>query len=272
MTSVNPPKGLLNLIAVVRRKFSGLSLKEATKVIMRVKEMNGGLLKGLKIVEFMKFVKKAVQEQINEEKHNVKGERQKESEMNKTCPICFVVFSKPQARERHMLVHREENEPTIDDEVTSTIDDAFPDINENVDDLDKVADEHFFECEVCGKSYSHKVSLKRHLKDHDDLKTITCDMCDLNFQRMDNLYAHKRMVHNAHKINFDALRNVPEHSLSCKMCGESFENVKKFEAHIVLKVCKGKVEISEVNGKERYQCDLCDRSYKHKKSLFAHLD
>ena len=73
---------------------------------MRVKKINGGVLKGIKMVEFIKFVEKAVMEHNNEEKHKEKEERQKESKRNKTCPICFVVFSKTQARERHMMVHK----------------------------------------------------------------------------------------------------------------------------------------------------------------------
>ena len=88
------PQGFLKLIAVVKRKFPGLSFQEATAIIVRVKRINGGVLKGLKMVEFMKFVGKAVKELVNEEKHNDKEERRKESRRNKTCPICFVVFSK----------------------------------------------------------------------------------------------------------------------------------------------------------------------------------
>jgi hypothetical protein len=53
------------------------------------------------------------------------------------------------------------------------------------------------------------------------------------------------------------------------MCRVSFENWKKFEANIVRQVFKSNMEIQE-DGEERYQCDLCDRSYKHKTSLFAH--
>lgn len=111
-----------------------------------------------------------------------------------------------------MMVHKKRDEPIIADEVPSTIDDAFPDIDENVVGLDeqKEAGGHIlmdFKCEVCGKTFRHQGSLKRHLRDHDNVKTIICNMCDLKFKRMDNLYAHKRMVHNAHKINFDVLRN-----------------------------------------------------------------
>ena len=75
-----PPQGYLKLIAVVKRKCPGLSFKEATAIIVRVKKMNGGVLKGLKMVEFIEFVGKAVKEHNNEEKHNEKEERQKESE------------------------------------------------------------------------------------------------------------------------------------------------------------------------------------------------
>ena len=78
-----------------------------------------------------------------------------------------------------------------------------------------------------------------------------------------------RKVHNMFNINFEALRSSQEKT--CKMCGEAFESVKQFEAHIVLKVCSEQAEDLKVV-KDKYQCDLCDRAYKHKRSLIAHLD
>lgn len=268
-----PPQGYLKLIAMVKKKFPGLSFQEATAIIVKVKRINGGVLKGLNVLQFMKLAGKAVKEKVNVEKHDDKEERYKDSRRSKTCPICFVIFSKRQAKERHMIVHKKEEEPVIVDDV----DDELSDIDVNSEGLDKQkGDEKFvldFKCEVCGKAYSHQGSLKRHMmSDHGDMKTFSCDMCELKFKRKDNVYAHKRMVHNAHNINFDALQNENEHSLFCKQCGESFEHAKKFEAHIVLKVCKDKVKISGVDGKEKYECDLCERSYKHKKSLLAHLE
>ena len=55
------------------------------------------------------------------------------------------------------------------------------------------------------------------------------------------------------------------------MCGEAFASIQQFEAHIVFKVCREQVEAVQAI-EVKYKCDLCDRSYKHKKSLVAHLN
>ena len=123
----------------------------------------------LNMVEFIECVGKAVKERNNEEKHNEKEERQKGSKRNKTCPICFVVFSKHQARARHMIVHKKRDEPINADEIPKTIDDALPDIDENIVGLDKQkeAEGHHLlnsKCEVCGKTFRHQGSMKKKLK------------------------------------------------------------------------------------------------------------
>ena len=70
MASLNPPPGLTHLIRLVQKKRPGLSSNEALEVIKRVKQLNGGLLKGLKIVKFLKLVNKAVRGQIEQDKIN----------------------------------------------------------------------------------------------------------------------------------------------------------------------------------------------------------
>ena len=83
MASANPPPGLLKLIAVVQKKFPGLNIDEARKVIINVRLINGGKLKGLKIDKFVQLVKKVVLENIVKEKHYEKMERPKARKLNK---------------------------------------------------------------------------------------------------------------------------------------------------------------------------------------------
>ena len=277
MASLNPPPGLIHLIELVQKKRPGLSFNEALDIIKRVKKLNGGLLKGLKIVKFVKLVNKAVRGKIEQDKSNFKEKKQTESRLNKTCPICFSYLSTKRAKERHMKVHIKENSRETDDEIP-TIDEEMLDFNENVEITDKSEDENekvdklpVWRCKVCGKEYSHEGSLTRHSKEHDEIKPISCNLCEVKFRRKDNWNAHMRKVHNTFNINFEALRNTEENSNTCKMCGEAFESVKQFEAHIVFKVCSEPAEDLKVI-EDKYQCDLCDRAYKHKKSLIAHLD
>ena len=299
MASPNP------LIKCVQKHFPSLSRSEALDVIFRVRILNGGLT-GLKIVEFLKLVRKALWEKSEEKRCNEK-EKKKKSDLIRTCPICFSFLSTRASKERHMKVHsredilkkNDEELPTIDERILENIGDKSEDIydkseeigdksddgsdrSENISDkcedlADKSEDitelDHLPEwrCKVCEKEYRHEVSLTRHLKEHDGIEPIPCDLCGKKCKRKYNLYAHKRKVHNAFNINFKALRNTEEHSNTCKMCGEAFASIQQFEAHIVFKVCREQVEAVKAI-EEKYKCDLCDRSYKHKKSLLAHLD
>ena len=236
MASINPPPGLTHRIKLVQKNRPGLSSNEAFDVIKRVKQLNGGLLKGLKIVKFLKLVNKAVRGQIEQDKNNHKEKKQTESKLNKTCPICFSYLSTKRAKERHIKVHFIGNTRKPDDEVL-TIDEEMLDFNENVKITDESENEKVdklpvWRCKVCGKEYSHEGSLTRHLKEHDEIKPISCDLCAVEFRRKDNWRAHMRKVHNTFNINFEALRSTQEKT--CKMCGEAFESVKLFEAHIVL--------------------------------------
>lgn len=294
MASPNP------LIKCVQKHFPSLSRSEALDVIYQVRKLNGGELTGLKILEFMKLVRRALWEK-SEEKRCFEEEKKKKHEFIKTCPVCFSFLSSRASKERHMKVHSREDIqkktgeelPTIDERILENIGDKSEDINEKCEQIDDKNDDNItdkckdipdqsenvtgidhlpvWRCKVCGKEYRHEVSLTRHLKEHDGIEVVPCDLCGKNFKKKYNLYAHKRKVHNAFNINFEALRNTDEHSNTCKMCGEAFASIQQFEAHIVFKVCREKIEAVKAV-EEKYKCDVCSRSYKHKKSLVAHID
>ena len=175
--------------------------------------------------------------------------------------------------------HNKNGPPEIEVELSEPDDDSynFDDFNEKQTgesvEPEKTILSKEWKCVVCGKEYKHKVSLERHTKDihGSSSEGILCDMCDLKFTRRDNLYVHKRKVHNAYHMNLDAIRNSNETSLSCEMCSEHFDKPEQFEAHIAMKICQDKQNCFDINDKEKYQCHLCERSYAHKKNLVAHL-
>ena len=54
------------------------------------------------------------------------------------------------------------------------------------------------ECEVCGRKFTEKHNLRRHLSTvHGvgDVKTFQCDICSRVFKRKDNLKYHLKNVH-----------------------------------------------------------------------------
>lgn len=56
-------------------------------------------------------------------------------------------------------------------------------------------DRNLFACFACGKSYTLKHNLKRHLATHSGLKPFPCKICGKHFIRRDTCLDHVRTVH-----------------------------------------------------------------------------
>ncbi|ELU11682.1 hypothetical protein CAPTEDRAFT_226358 [Capitella teleta] len=54
------------------------------------------------------------------------------------------------------------------------------------------------ECNVCHKRFSHRTSLQRHLRLHDDRKTFKCSFCSHSCKDVSNLRKHERNMHQSH--------------------------------------------------------------------------
>ena len=269
-----PPPGLAKLIKVVQNKYPGFTSEDAIKAIVSVKEQNGGALKGLSIIKFHKLLKLVVTKKIELKKKEEKEEKEKNKRLRKTCLVCYRIFSTNQALEKHAIIHEKKKHLKIDQEI--------PVINKDLigyeerlesETIDETKTSHRWKCKECEKEFKHKVSLDRHTQEaHVKDKQFACSVCDFKFSREDNLYAHRRNVHNTHRLNLDAIRSLANDNLLCKICDEKFESIKKFEAHIALKICQDEKNNLDINEEEKYQCHLCDRSYDHKKNLLAHFN
>uniref|UniRef100_A0A0B7B1K8 C2H2-type domain-containing protein n=1 Tax=Arion vulgaris TaxID=1028688 RepID=A0A0B7B1K8_9EUPU len=52
-----------------------------------------------------------------------------------------------------------------------------------------------FECETCGKAYSYRRCLQRHLWQCNQMRQLKCTLCDKEFYRSDKLRNHMRHLH-----------------------------------------------------------------------------
>ena len=121
-------------------------------------------------------------------------------------------------------------------------------------------------CHICGVELSEKRNLKRHLKNHNKVKTnkLTkevpkCNECGITFARKHKLKEHMKNKHEEVTVRKGG------DALKCTEC--DFQNYSKsrIKAHYTL-------NHSEASGK--FKCDLCnfvckslDGLYKHRKSI-----
>ncbi|XP_043272006.1 zinc finger protein with KRAB and SCAN domains 8-like isoform X3 [Venturia canescens] len=103
-------------------------------------------------------------------------------------------------------------------------------------------------CDLCGKKFLLRSSLKSHLKLHTGLKYFTCHICGKQFTQNGCLYYHLKYLHGG----------VKNHS--CDICGRSFAMKSAMEDH----------RRSIHTGERPYICHSCGKTFATKSSLYIH--
>ena len=138
-------------------------------------------------------------------------------------------------------------------------------------------------CKVCSESFSSKIEMRVHLKQHRN-----CKLCGRNYRYASKLEKHMNSVH-----SMSALDNISEFYsnkklLKCKQCLEEFSTKKIlathiFKAHfriILCIICKEKFDSDDelkIHKKRHTTCDVCgvdqkwmNRLKRHKKTPNIH--
>jgi len=123
-----------------------------------------------------------------------------------------------------------------------------------------------FKCNFCGEKLFSSRSLKDHrLSQHKEEltksgltgygKNVLCPYCSDLFTRKSYISRH------IYKKHGDKLHQHPEIKIkhSCKLCGEKFISKDDLQDH------------NAVNHGEEFQCDFCERTFKHKASRRSHI-
>ncbi|XP_019724375.1 gastrula zinc finger protein XlCGF57.1-like isoform X2 [Hippocampus comes] len=105
-----------------------------------------------------------------------------------------------------------------------------------------------FICEFCGKTFTEKAALKRHLKRHTGGRPRVhgCDECGKKFTMSQHLHVHKRI-------------HTGEKPYACRVCGKTFRQVGNLDAHAKIHT-----------GEKAFVCSLCGKSFRQKISLETH--
>ena len=105
----------------------------------------------------------------------------------------------------------------------------------------------FYKCPQCGRSFTAKASLKRHMVLHSGNFKWYCEICKKGYSQKENYEQHIR----AHK----GLK------YRCELCGKGFstENLRKYH-------------MSEHTGVYNYNCENCGKGFNPKPEYLKHLN
>lgn len=238
----------VSLLNLMMEKYPYLTKGQASSILNDVRQSNGGTLMGLTMksfkVWFLKLKNARGFKQANKyRKSEVTKTREEISCLNRTCHVCYRLFSRKEHRERHIrMVHK---------------------VVKKNPQKKKEGSEKFI-CQECNNTYAHEVSLQRHMESHEKFRReIHCDKCVKTFTRQDSLWRHREKVHKLLNMNIDSIMQKEEND--CNLCKKQFENKDKLLAHISLKAC-----FSQLTCEEKFQCNDCPKSYVYKSDLNRH--
>ncbi|XP_039977900.1 zinc finger protein 184-like [Xiphias gladius] len=104
-----------------------------------------------------------------------------------------------------------------------------------------------FPCSYCGKRFSLKGNLNRHIRDHTGERPFPCTGCDKSFKDSGSLTAHMRC-------------HTGEQPYSCLFCGKNFSGRGNMTRHMRIHT-----------GEKPFTCSVCNKSFHVKEHLNRHM-
>ncbi|XP_013889097.1 zinc finger protein 436 [Austrofundulus limnaeus] len=111
-------------------------------------------------------------------------------------------------------------------------------------------------CDVCGKVMKNKSSLARHSFIHTGKKPFSCHLCELRFNRRDNLQYHLTHLHPDGVGRREKRRSA---AWLCAVCGKTFSCRSRLKTHEVIH-----------SGVKPHRCHLCPKAYMRLNDLEHH--
>ena len=178
------------------------------------------------------------------------------------CPHCDKIFSEPYLVRKHIEYVHEKNTSYNCDECNRSF-------------QSKQAKEYHQsvyhsdktlaeKCKVCKKSFPSKVSLENHAKYvHSNEPKYSCKDCDAKFTQRKNLKAHTLRVHDINQYKEVYHDKEEPKKFQCELCNSSYKNKNNLNYHHRVK--------HENTDDQTFNCDLCAKTYMNKRSLSSHI-
>ncbi|XP_077410001.1 zinc finger Y-chromosomal protein 1-like [Vanacampus margaritifer] len=112
-------------------------------------------------------------------------------------------------------------------------------------------------CDICGQVMKNKSSLARHSIIHTGQKPFACHLCDLRFNRRDNLRHHLSRLHPGGVTRRERQRLIQ--TWLCDVCGKTFRCRSALKTHEIIHL-----------GVKPHRCDLCPKAYMRTNDLEHH--
>lgn len=167
------------------------------------------------------------------------------------CPICKKVkFPTKASLKQHLKIHTRTNEP--EESLICDCGRKFKSVRgkqcHQANGCVAISKDNFsFKCKKCGKGFSKKSNLSRHMSAHNESSyKWKCVTCGKKFNNSSNYKVHK-YSHNSEK-------NIP-----CKYCKKMFKNQDSLRSHYVLH--EGKL----------FSCRVCEKTFATHTLLNYHI-
>lgn len=122
------------------------------------------------------------------------------------------------------------------------------------------------QCPYCPKAFSHKSNLNRHLPLHEQEMKFTCEKCDQEFGKSDELFDHlKAYPEHKAKNPSKVAAHTQKYVLECETCDYQTVSYAGFVNHM-------RNQHPEVEVKKAFKCQHCGEGFRTKQGMFRHVD
>ena len=136
-------------------------------------------------------------------------------------------------------------------------------------------------CEICGKVFTLKSRLTRHMNSVHSSAQIKCQLCDRTFRSESNAQRHMKQHFGPFPCTYcseiftdkDVLNDhvKEKHQIklhTCHVCGKEMFSFGKLLSHLKIIHPEDKEAVKEVT--KEIKCDICDKKFSSSKSVRAH--